>query len=316
MTAKRMARDLHFRLQVEKVPSFSPGWLFRFMERHKVETVRLHGEQAATDFAGGEACMDNLRATIGRFELHKLYNIDEAAYNYRASPRTTLVRIKRDIKGKKYHQKRRQGVKRAADVAVGSNADGSDKLPFVALGLSKSPRCISLNQVQGNRRQERHEWRRVNDTWEHEDGSMSAYDRWVRGDGTVYRRSKCVDERKAILVTLNNRMIAEGRSILVVYDGARCHNLRENFRLSNVELLKLPPNTTAILQPMDQGVIAALKCRISTRKVNEMLNRGLAGHRTFKSIDVGDALLWADEAWADISQETSANCWRKTGLLS
>ncbi|DAZ96552.1 TPA: hypothetical protein N0F65_011229 [Lagenidium giganteum] len=67
---------------------------------------------------------------------------------------------------------------------------------------------------------------------------------------------------------------------------------------------------------MDQGVIAALKCRISTRKVNEMLVRGLAGHRTFKSIDVGDALLWADGAWADISEETLANCWRKTGLLS
>ncbi|GMF51211.1 unnamed protein product [Phytophthora fragariaefolia] len=52
-----------------------------------------------------------------------------------------------------------------------------------------------------------------------------------------------------------------GRRILLLLDNAPVH-ITPDDTLANVEVELLPPNTTASIQPMDQGVIASIKRRV------------------------------------------------------
>jgi hypothetical protein len=55
------------------------------------------------------------------------------------------------------------------------------------------------------------------------------------------------------------RLRLQNRHIILLYDGASTHILQENTTLSNIHLHKLPPNTTAHLQPCDAGIIKSFK---------------------------------------------------------
>ena len=57
----------------------------------------------------------------------------------------------------------------------------------------------------------------------------------------------------------NTRLRLQNRHIILLYDGVFTHILREDTTLSNIRLHKLPPNTTAHLQPCDAGIIRSFK---------------------------------------------------------
>lgn len=55
------------------------------------------------------------------------------------------------------------------------------------------------------------------------------------------------------LVRLNTRMRDDQRSILLLVDNASSHRCESE--LSPARLLRLPPNTTAVLQPQEAQII-------------------------------------------------------------
>ena len=67
----------------------------------------------------------------------------------------------------------------------------------------------------------------------------------------------------------NRRMALEGRKIIILMDNARRYDIHGHMRtviggfnafvLSNITIIFLPPNVTSVIQPLDQGVIAAFK---------------------------------------------------------
>src|SRR5215212_7749594 len=54
---------------------------------------------------------------------------------------------------------------------------------------------------------------------------------------------------------VNQQMRNQHRNILLLVDNVSSHHLEEDEVLSNIKLHFLPPNTTAHLQPIDQGII-------------------------------------------------------------
>ena len=68
------------------------------------------------------------------------------------------------------------------------------------------------------------------------------------------------------LKKLNRKMAFEKRKIFLFLDNASSHPTVE---YSNVKLQFFPPNTTSVLQPMDQGIIQATKlkfCKLQWQK--------------------------------------------------
>ena len=56
-------------------------------------------------------------------------------------------------------------------------------------------------------------------------------------------------------------------------DNAVCHLSAEKLDLSHVEIVYLPPNMTAKLQPLDAGVIRSIKARDKKNFVSAVCRR-------------------------------------------
>ena len=58
------------------------------------------------------------------------------------------------------------------------------------------------------------------------------------------------------MIKLNNDFKKENRKVLMLLDNCSSH---VDLELSNIEIFFFPPNTTSIIQPLDQGIIKLLK---------------------------------------------------------
>ncbi|KAE9337913.1 hypothetical protein PF008_g12306 [Phytophthora fragariae] len=110
-------------------------------------------------------------------------------------------------------------------------------------------------------------------------------------------------------------MKAARRKILLLYDNAPVHKGPEE-ELTHVEIARLTKNTTAMLQPMDQGIIAWIKARILNDRSGAALLRVLCVEADAYAIDTADAMQWLGDAWDAMPTKVLANCRRHTGLLS
>jgi hypothetical protein len=105
-----------------------------------------------------------------------------------------------------------------------------------------------------------------------------------------------------------------GRRILLLLDNAPVHIEPED-PLNNVCVLKLPPNTTAAIQPMDQGVIASLKRGVMDLKIDAAVERLLDDFEDPNSVSLVDAIEWCRDSWDNVSLKTIQNCWKHAGLF-
>ena len=85
-----------------------------------------------------------------------------------------------------------------------------------------------------------------------------------------------------------------------------------------VTTLFLPPNTTSILQPMDQGVLEALKRRYKKQLLRHLIIEdslsSLSVPEVLKQLTIKDAVYWSAQAWEKIASESLCKSWNK--LLS
>ena len=89
------------------------------------------------------------------------------------------------------------------------------------------------------------------------------------------------------------------------------------FQYQNVVCLFLPPNVTSVVQPLDQGIIAAFKAHYRRHHIAFFLDQIREGIKP-KSVKINmmQVLRWTREGKKFIEGETIANCWVKSGILS
>lgn len=121
-----------------------------------------------------------------------------------------------------------------------------------------------------------------------------------------------------ILKSFNRKMRLQNRNVLLFLDNATCHPALE---FSNVKLQFLPPNTTVVCQPLDQGIIENFKSHYRKRLIKEMLDKvdGLIQNNILDTqiefkVSILDAVSWISEAWKLVKPETIINCFRKCGF--
>jgi hypothetical protein len=117
------------------------------------------------------------------------------------------------------------------------------------------------------------------------------------------------------LVAFDERMRAEQCSVLLLVDNASSH-FEMGLALTNVRVEKLPPNTTAKAQPMDQGIIHCVKRYVLTQQMLYALD--YIGESVDKpySVDMLTALQRCETAWSKVSPLTIQHCWHHSGLMN
>lgn len=167
-------------------------------------------------------------------------------------------------------------------IAFTCNADGSDRLQLFSLDMPKSHGVLKKTGEELGY------------------FYLNNQKAWMTGEffQTYLRR-------------LNNHV---SRKILLLIDNAPSH-IWDGLELSNIEIIRLPPNTTSKLQPLDAGIIAAFKRHYRRSQISYALDLLDAGKNPYK-VDQLQAMRWAAEAWNNLDKSVIINCWRHTGILS
>jgi hypothetical protein len=197
------------------------GWLERWKERKGIQFKKQHGEKQDADDWGAERWVTEvLPGIIKDFDPRDVFNADETGLYWRAIPDGTLSFKNTEAAGCKVPKER-------VTLLLACNMDGSEKLEPLTIGKSKQPRCFK-------------NVKRLPVAYE---ANKNA---WMTGD--IW---------KEWLKKLDRQIRSKKRQIVMLCDNCAAHN--SDVKLTNIKLVFMPPNTTSLIQPMDQGIIANFK---------------------------------------------------------
>ena len=281
----------------------SDGWLNRFKARHGLTTRHSHGESLDADSSNIEPFRTQLQDLIqtDRIHLNQLYNADESGLNYRNLPSTTLAfDCEKKVPGRKTNKER-------ISVLCGANATGTHRLRPVVVGKAKTPRC--LRSVMD----------RLPVVWYHQKKA------WFTGliftDWFFHHFvPEVIQHQTETLGVARDQVRA-----LLLLDNAPAHPAADHLVAEDgrIRVLYLPPNTTALIQPMDQGVIVSAKRGYCRRLLDDVLvtqlgddegegdTRATQTRVNIKAYNIKSALHnWAN-AWKDVPIKTLENAWSR-----
>lgn len=260
--------------------SASNGWLEKWRDRYNVKFAVLSGERGEVDLSVVEDWKKRLPTLCDGFLPCNIFNADESGLYYRAFPTKSLIAKGDDPGGCKVSKDR-------ITFLLGASVTGEKIKPLV-IGKSMKPRCfvgIDMLTLGVDYHNNKKAWM-----------TGIIFSEWAK--------------------KLNHKMRVQDRKILVFVDNCSAH---PPLSLSHVTFKMLPPNTTSQLQPMDAGIIQAVKMNYRKTFLRNVLidmerDQTATGPELAKSVDLLDAVLWLKKAWRQLKPETITKCFLKCGF--
>ena len=109
----------------------------------------------------------------------------------------------------------------------------------------------------------------------------------------------------------NLKMRAQSRTVALILDNCSGHIVASR---SNVQLFFLPPNTTAVSQPLDAGVIKVFKDRFYAQMQNDILKSIddiVDADDYSRRLTVYEAAIWTRQSFQDMPLEHIKNCFSR-----
>ncbi|XP_053687322.1 jerky protein homolog-like [Sabethes cyaneus] len=210
--------------------------------------LTVAGERASGDIEAFAAFKNRFMQTIlvNQYEKWEIYNADESALFVKLLPSRSLALHDKDI------AEGRKVIKNRITFMPCCNIDGSNKLPLFFLGVAANPRDLpkdkTLLPVY---------YRHSKKAWT----NRALFNEWFISEFVPSVRAFAVrnnHEPRALLVLVNCFAHFDGGSSLESDDG-------------KIKVLFLPPNVTSLGQPMDQGVLNAIKKRFKKKLLMHLL---------------------------------------------
>ena len=258
--------------------SCSSGWLSRWKVRHNIRYRRVCGENAAVDKDVCEEWTETvLLPVLRRYDPCDVFNADETGLYWRLLPDKTHAVSGETCTGGKMSKER-------VTILVCANMSGSEKLPLLAIGKFKKPRCFrGVTCLPVEYEANRNAWM-----------TAAIFEEWLRKwDEKLGRRGRKI-------------------ALFVDYCSAHPHISSLNF----IELIFLPPNTTSEIQPCDQGIIKTFKTYYRKSMVTALLHAIGNGSTILNfKISLLDGLQMAKKSWDSVTTAAISNCFRKAGFV-
>lgn len=256
----------------------SNGWLDRWKKRYNVKAFKISGESADVDQNVVDSYRQRLPDIVSGYSPEDVFNCDETGLYFRALPDKTLSARNQSTKGTKVSKER-------VTVMLTCSAAG-EKLKPLVIGKAAKPRCfksVKIDQLPVTYVANKKAWMT---------GILFA--NWLK--------------------EVNSQMKRQKRHILLFLDNATSHGHEE---MSNVTLKFLPPNTTSHIQPLDQGIIRAMKERYKRRLLRSLLSKideCATVTQLCKQITLLDGIYWIADAWNETSASTIVKCFKGGGF--
>ena len=253
----------------------SNGFLQNFKKRHKINERILSGEGFDSEKNDYSLWYIEMAEKMKKYDDKDIYNCDETGLIYKMCPSRSL---KKTRKGFKKHKDR-------ISILFCVNKDGSERLKPLILGKFKNPRAFKnfkyscLCDYSYN-----------NKAWM----TKTEFNNW--------------------LLSLDTKFKKEERKVLMLMDNCPAHKLTYNPK--NIEIVYLPKNSTSVTQPLDAGIIKSFKSRFHhmiLSKIVSEIDSDSNVEALFKKLTMKDAVLYASQAWNEITNDVIINCWRSAG---
>ncbi|KAA6375526.1 MAG: putative tigger transposable element-derived protein 4 [Streblomastix strix] len=201
----------------KRIAEYYAGFIYRWKGRHAFNNIPIHGESGSADQVSALRWIDEaLPAILKKFKPEDIFNMDEFALFFQWAMRNTIKEKGQEIKGTKISKKRINGL-------TGASITG-EKLPLAIIGLSEHPRSFTGHKVQP------FQYYSQKNAWM----ITPIFNEYLRRENEI--------------------LTITGRKICITVDNCSSHKIYPSF-FSNITIRYLTPNTTSVLQPMDQGII-------------------------------------------------------------
>ena len=258
----------------------STGFLDSFKDRHGITFRAICGESAAANVDGATDWKTHvLPQLLQCYSDDDIYNADESALFYECLPNHTMTFKSDDCSGGKRSKVR-------ITLLFCCNMSGSDKRRLLVIGKYSQPRCFKNVEI-------RHlpvEYVANKKAWM----TAEIWNRW--------------------LVSFDRSIVAAGRRVLLIVDNASCHHMPAP-TLQGIKLVFLPPNTTSLIQPLDQGIIQCFKVQYRSGLLRRLLLHLEAKMDiTLFKCTLLDAINLCSATWKKVTHETIQHCFRHAGF--
>lgn len=273
------AKEFAQRLTIESFVA-SNGWLEKFRKRYNILFKVMSGEAQGVNQAVVTDYREKIASLCDGYSPSNIFNCDESGIFWRGLPKKTLVEKGASCTGGKLAKER-------VSVLFCCNSDGSEKLKPLVIAKSFKPRCFR-----------------------NLDPKKDLPVQWF-ANKKAWMTSNVFEK---FLSDWNVKLISSNRKVLLFLDNAPCHPT-ENY--SNIKLAFFPPNTTARLQPCDQGIIRCFKAHYKSMLLRCILNRMETANTAdalVKVVTLFDAVRWIVSAWENVNAQIINNCFRKAGF--
>lgn len=274
-------------MKIDKSFNASEGWLSHWKKKYNIKKYAMSGEQKSADIPASEKFKVDFEKFINdeNLQLCQIFNVDETGLNFKLLPNKTLSE-------KDY---RPFGIKQNKDritVMPCTNADGSLKLPLVVIGKSAKPRALKncINNLPVYYTHQSKAWM-----------NSVIFEKWFK-DEFVPKVTEFLKAKKLPI-----------KAVLTL-DNAPCHPSVEKLTQGHIKAYYYPPNTTSILQPLDQGIIENWKRHYRFKFIKSILDAEKNGINLLdhlKSVTIKDVIEWSHESWELIQDKTIFKCWKK-----
>lgn len=268
----------------------SRGWFDNFKKRFNLHNLKLVGESASADHEAARAFPTQLLAHIQEKGYHpdQVFNADETGLFWKKMPARTY--ISRDAKVA-------SGFKVAKDrltLLFCGNASGDFKCKPLLVYRAENPRALK-NKKKADLPVF---WRSNRKAWV----TAQIFEDW-------FQNCFCTEVKRY----LEKKNMAF--KVLLLIDNAPGHPQALSVN-TDVEVMFLPPNTTSLLQPLDQGIIANFKAYYIRRSFSHILhcleeNPGMSVKECWSQFTILNAIENIAASWKEVKSSTVNACWKK-----
>ncbi|XP_015795121.1 tigger transposable element-derived protein 6-like [Tetranychus urticae] len=258
----------------------SRGWLLNFCQRKGIKSLRLNGQEGLVDGQITKQWFDKIKVELNHYSEYILLNADETSFEYHNQARRSYIHP--DGNTKNVIERKERVTLFFCVSSVG------EKFKPLVIGKSEKPRCFKNK--------------------DHIIEKIS-----YRSNQRGWMTSVIFTEW---LIELDNLFRERQQKAILFIDNFAGHTTE--YEPTNILLMFLPPNTTSVTQPLDAGVIRAVKSKYRKTLSSLLVDKYLNTENTYlnnKKVDLAQAIEMISESFNSITEKTIMNCWKKCNLI-